>query len=148
MTVGIIHLGLAYFSQPQDMWLPDPRLGVYLKDIHRAKHGSDSGSYNSKGAYKRELFNDFFENYDKDGKGGLTLSELYTAWRGQRLVFDPFGWSAGAFEWIATYLLLWPADGVLRKKDAEGVFDGEIFWRVKELEDEKRVQRGLKPIVY
>ncbi|QIW96302.1 hypothetical protein AMS68_001820 [Peltaster fructicola] len=148
LTVFIIHGGLAYFSQPEGMLLPDPRFGVYISNIHRAKHGSDSGSYNSHGAYRRELFNDFFNYYDKDGKGGLTLSELYSAWRGQRIVFDPFGWSASAFEWVATYLLLWPEDGVLRKKDAEGVFDGEIFWTVKEKEDERRVKRGLKPLVY
>lgn len=148
LTVGIIHLGLGYFSQPPGMLLPDPFLGVYMSNIHRTKHGSDSGSYNSKGRYKREMFDDFFANYDKDNKGGLTIGELYDAWRGQRIVFDPFGWSASAFEWIATYLLLWPADGVLRKKDCEGVFDGEIFWRAKELEDERRVKRGLKPLVY
>ena len=32
------------------------------------------------------------------------------------------GWTAAFFEWLATYLLIWPADGIVRKEDV-GVID-------------------------
>lgn len=33
---------------------------------------------------------------------------------------------------LATYLLIWPEDGVLRKEDVRGVFDGSIFYKKAE----------------
>lgn len=43
--------------------------------------------------------------------------------RGQSDVLDPFGWSAASLEWLATYLLLWPEDGRMKKEDIKGVYD-------------------------
>jgi hypothetical protein len=43
MAIFIIHLGLSYWTI--EGWLPDPFFRVYLKNMHRAKHGSDSGTY-------------------------------------------------------------------------------------------------------
>lgn len=45
---------------------------------------------------------------------------------------------------LATYLLIWPDDGILRKEDVRGVFDGSVFYkkaeehRLKVLGKEKR----------
>jgi peroxygenase len=69
---------------------------------------------------------------------------------GQRVAYDPFGWSAAAFEckWfapyqgsnimkltihlpgIATYLLLWPEDGRMKKEDIRRVYDGSLFYEI------------------
>ena len=35
----------------------------------------------------------------------------------------------GTFPGTATYLLLWPADGLMRKEDIRGIYDGSIFYR-------------------
>lgn len=43
------------------------------------------------------------------------------------MAMDFFGWSAAFFEWLATYLLLWPEDGILRKDDVRRIYDGSIF---------------------
>ncbi|KAK3045110.1 hypothetical protein LTS18_014553, partial [Coniosporium uncinatum] len=72
-------------------------------------------------------------------KGGLDVMDLLRAHKGQRFVFDFFGWSASFFEWFATYLLLWPDDGILRKEDVRRVFDGSIFeWKAEEYEAKQR----------
>lgn len=42
---------------------------------------------------------------------------------------------------LATYLLIWPRDGVMRKEDIGGVFDGSIFYKKAE-EHQKRQQTG------
>ena len=51
---------------------------------------------------------------------------------------------------LATYLLLWPDDGIMRKEDIRGVYDGSIFYkkaeehgRRKKLEQEQR--KGTSP---
>ena len=56
---------------------------------------------------------------------------------------DPVGWGAAIFEWLATWILLWPHDGVIRKDDVRAIYDGSIFWRIAK---ERGVQlRGADP---
>ena len=42
---------------------------------------------------------------------------------------------------LATYLLLWPEDGIMRKEDIRGVYDGSIFYRKAEEYERKKKQR-------
>jgi hypothetical protein len=72
----------------------------------------------------------FFVENDRDGKGGLTVLEMWSGLKKQALPFDLFGQVSNFFEWLFTYLLVWPKDGVLREEDARGVCDGSLF-RVK-----------------
>lgn len=41
-SVAVIHSLPPYLTQ--DSWLPDPSLSIWLKNIHKIKHGSDSGA--------------------------------------------------------------------------------------------------------
>jgi peroxygenase len=43
---------------------------------------------------------------------------------------DPIGWGGAAFEWLATWILLWPRDGIIRKDDMRAIYDGSIFWKI------------------
>lgn len=46
---------------------------------------------------------------------------------------------------IATYLLLWPEDGVMRKEDIRGIYDGSIFYKKARQYEERRAKtRKLK----
>lgn len=59
--------------------------------------------------------------------------------KGQRMAMDFFGWSASFFEWLATYLLLWPEDGIMRKDDVRRIYDGSIFqFKADEYAEKKR----------
>lgn len=42
------------------------------------------------------------------------------------------------------YLLLWPDDGVLRKEDVRGVFDGSIFYVKAEEHKRKKLEAGRR----
>lgn len=43
---------------------------------------------------------------------------------------------------LATYLLLWPEDGILRKEDIRGIYDGSIFYKKAEAyARKKKMQR-------
>ena len=74
---------------------------IYVKNIHRAKHGCDSGTYDSEGRFRPQLFADFFSKYGKeDGSGelGLTLDEALAGIWGQRCFMDVFGLIAASGE--------------------------------------------------
>lgn len=42
---------------------------------------------------------------------------------------------------LATYLLLWPEDGIMRKEDIRGVYDGSIFYKKAEEHERKKKMR-------
>ncbi len=123
--------------------MPDPFFRIHVARIHRDKHGSDSLSYDTQGRFRPQAFEELFSNYDRGGKGGLDKWDLWNAWRGQRNAFDGFGWVAGALEWVATWLVVWPEDGVMRKEDVRRVFDGSIFEkRAREYEAKQKRRKG------
>lgn len=55
----------------------------------------------------------------------LVSAELFLPFASHRQsdAMDPFGWTAASLEWLATYLLLWPADGRMKKDQILGVYD-------------------------
>ena len=42
---------------------------------------------------------------------------------------------------LATYLLLWPEDGIMRKEDIRGIYDGSIFYKKAEEHEQKKKLR-------
>lgn len=55
-------------------------------------------SYDNEGRFRPQQFEDLFAKYDRDAKGGLAITDLWSLWNGQKLVFDFFGWTATALE--------------------------------------------------
>ena len=78
--------------------LPDPFFRVFIVRLHKAKHGSDSMSYDHEGRFRPQQFEEIFTKYDRDNKGGLSKGDLWAMWKGQAFVWDFFGWAATAFE--------------------------------------------------
>ncbi|KAE8442095.1 hypothetical protein EG329_003853 [Mollisiaceae sp. DMI_Dod_QoI] len=136
LAVFIIHSGFSYPTLPG--WIPDPFFRIYSARIHKDKHGSDSGSYDTEGRFVPQKFEDIFAKYAGGDKKGITLREVFTYMKGQRLVMDPFGWGAAVFEWIATYLLLWPEDGRMKKDDIRRIYDGSIFFEIAARREKKK----------
>lgn len=146
LATYIINFNLSYPTCPGI--LPDPFFRIWLDKVYKDKHGSDSMTYDNEGRFKPQNFEDIFAKYDRGNKGGLTVGDLWHFWNGQRMVFDFFGWSATFFEWLAVYLLIWPRDGIMRKEDIRGVFDGSIFYRKAEeyrQSKERELQQGKLP---
>jgi peroxygenase len=57
MSIFIIHLGFAWFT----MGWPDPLFRLKLKRMHRAKHGSDTGTYDREGRFVPARFEAIFK---------------------------------------------------------------------------------------
>lgn len=120
----IIHINFSYPTGTS--WLPDPLFRINLVNIDRTKHGSDSDTYDSQGRFRPQQFEDIFSKY-ANGADHLTIWTLLEQIKGQRNVSDPIGWGGAMFEWMATYIMLWPEDGKMRKEDIRRVYDGSIF---------------------
>lgn len=77
--------------------LPDPFFRIYLDNIHKDKHGSDTGAYDNEGRFIPQKFEDFFAKYASQ-KDGLAVLDIWNGLRGQRVIMDPIGWGAEMFE--------------------------------------------------
>ncbi|KXS22162.1 caleosin CLO3-2 [Gonapodya prolifera JEL478] len=129
LAVFIINVNFSYPTS--NSWLPDPTFGVRVKNIHRAKHGSDSEAYDNEGRFVPQKFEEIFSKYDRERKGALTFRELMTMIRAQRNWVDPFGWFAAFFEWGTLYLLC-AKDGMMPKEAVRRQFDGTLFYYIEQ----------------
>jgi hypothetical protein len=95
VAVLVIH---GNFSYPTvSGWLPDPFFRVFLKNIHKDKHGSDTGTYDTEGRFIPQRFEDIFSKY-ADGRDYLTIWDVSNVLKGQRCIADPIGWGGAFFE--------------------------------------------------
>ncbi|EXJ86897.1 hypothetical protein A1O3_03851 [Capronia epimyces CBS 606.96] len=127
VALFIIHLNFSYVTQPS--WVPDPLFRIYLANVHKTKHGSDSGTYDNEGRFIPHKFEEIFDKY-AHGKDSLNIWDMASLIKGQRLVSDPIGWGGAIFEWSITYIMLWPEDGEMRKEDIRRVYDGSLFYTI------------------
>ncbi|KAL9596833.1 MAG: hypothetical protein Q9219_005547 [cf. Caloplaca sp. 3 TL-2023] len=147
-----------FFSYPTTLghsWIPDPLFRIYTASIHKAKHGSDTGAYDSGGHIRWPLFDEMFARMDASGasrKGddgddfgagrakegsSLGVGDLWRLHARNRVAADPAGWSFAAMEWWTTWLLL-QRDGRIWKEDLRDMYDGSLFWRIRD----KRMTKG------
>ncbi|KAF9910532.1 hypothetical protein EC991_006350 [Linnemannia zychae] len=139
LALFIIHLNFSYPTAPS--WVPDPFFRIWIDRIHKDKHGSDSGTYDPEGRFVPQHFEDIFAKYAPAGQDGLTLNDVFRMLKGQRVIMDPVGSFGAFFEWIATYLLLWPEDGVMRKEDIRRIYDGSLFHEMASRSKKAKLQK-------
>ena len=123
-----------FFSYPITLaysWIPDPWLRIYIGNIHKAKHGSDTGIYDIDGHFQADRFDDMFERWDAERCGGLSAEQMFAMWKKNRLAADVAGWCFAFMEIWTTWLLL-QKDGRVWKDDLRGCYDGSLFWRISE----------------
>ncbi|KAJ9373944.1 hypothetical protein DTO282E5_1300 [Paecilomyces variotii] len=131
LAVLVINLNFSYPTRLAYSWFPDPFFRVYVPSIHKAKHGSDSGAIDNEGHFVSQAFENIFAKYDRENRGCLSLADIFRMMKGQRVAADPFGWGAAFFEWGTTWLLL-QKGGMVYKEDLRQVYDGSLFWKIRD----------------
>ncbi|EGN93926.1 hypothetical protein SERLA73DRAFT_189054 [Serpula lacrymans var. lacrymans S7.3] len=138
LAVIVVHFGLSLPTHLAVSYLPDPFFRIYVKPIHKDKHGSDSGAFDTEGRFIPSRFEDAFSKYAAPSKDSptfpsdsLSLREVFKLMRGQRCAMDPFGWTASTLEWGTSWLLL-QKNGRIDKEDMRKVFDGSIFFEISD----------------
>ena len=141
-SIGSLLIPL-FFSYPTNLaysYFPDPFFRIYVNSMHKAKHGSDTGIYDSDGHLRPALFNELFDKFDKSGTGSLDVDELWMLLSKNRAAADPAGWSFAFMEWWTTWLLL-QKDGRVWKEDLRQCYDGSLFWRIR---DDRMKDKGWR----
>ncbi|OKL58044.1 hypothetical protein UA08_06812 [Talaromyces atroroseus] len=132
LAVLIINISFSYPTRLAYSWVPDPLFRVYLPSIHKAKHGSDSAVIDNEGRFVPQAFENLFTKYSRNGEEDtLSLADIFRLMKGHRVAADPFGWGAAFFEWGTTWLLI-QRNGKVQKEDLRQVYDGSIFWNIRE----------------
>ncbi|WQF89294.1 Putative EF-hand domain pair, EF-Hand 1, calcium-binding protein [Colletotrichum destructivum] len=131
MAATVIPFVFSYGTILQYSFIPDPLFRLYIGGLHNAKHGSDSGIYDGEGRFIPQRFEDIFANHSARKDDTLTLGEVIELMRKSRCAFDPFGWTVSFFEWATTWVLL-AKDGRVHKEDLRRVYDGSLFWEVRD----------------
>lgn len=132
LSMLIINLNFSYPTRMAYSYIPDPFFRVYIHGMYKAKHGSDSGVYDTEGRFSPHAFNTMFDKWDLNQKGALSGRELWDMLHANRNVMDPYGAFAAVFEFGATWLLV-QKDGKVYRDDLKAVYDGTIFYRIRDL---------------
>ncbi|XP_027153669.1 probable peroxygenase 4 [Coffea eugenioides] len=123
-----INAGLSRKTRPGKGF--SPKFPIEIKNIKRAKHGSDSGVYDTEGRFVPSKFEELFRKHAKTNANALTSDELKNLLKANREPKDYKGWIAAYSEWKILYILCKDKQGLLHKDTVRAVYDGTLFDRM------------------
>lgn len=131
-----INVGLSRTTRPGKFF--SPVFPIVVKNIHMAKHGSDSGVYDDSGRFVPSKFEEIFTKYARTHREALTSDELKEMVNANRQPEDFKGRIASLMEWKLLHHLFKDKNGLLQRETIRAMFDGSLFERT-EKERKKRV---------
>jgi peroxygenase len=161
----VVHLALSYPTL--DTWIPDPFFTIHLRNIHRCRHGTDTGVYDDKGGVRRERAEYLLSMYTRPvfvaaaagsssgsatGPVGSSSSNSNSSlprkgmglWEGLRMIYDNrclwdwFGWVAAVVEWVFMFALC-SENGIIPTDAIMSQYDGTLFYDMEERRKRKQM---------
>uniref|UniRef100_A0ACD5V9W6 Uncharacterized protein n=1 Tax=Avena sativa TaxID=4498 RepID=A0ACD5V9W6_AVESA len=136
-TASSVHAALGPKTSPVDA--PLPHINIYIDQIHKAMHGSDTGAYDANGRFVPPKFEEIFIKHAKVRPDALTSLEVEELILANRDPLDPQSWGGPVKEWGLSYKLSSDKDGFLHKDSIRGIYDGSEFIK---LEEKRRSSRS------
>ncbi|TVU28411.1 hypothetical protein EJB05_19928 [Eragrostis curvula] len=109
-------------------------MDIYIVNIHKGIHGSDTGAYDAQGRFVPEKLDEMFTKHGKTVADAMTKDEVDEMLKANRENMDFKGWLAASSEWNLLYKLAKDKDGYLRKDTARAVYDGSLFYQLAKQE--------------
>ncbi|KAF7084083.1 hypothetical protein CFC21_087770 [Triticum aestivum] len=126
----LVHAANGPITSPADA--PLPHLSIYIENMHRGMHGSDTGAFDVKGRFVPQKFEEIFIKHAKTRPDGLTYLEMEDMILANRDPLDPASWEGPQIEWGGIYNVASDNDGFLHKDNARGIYDGSVFVKLEE----------------
>lgn len=136
-TISAILINIALSQKTRPGKFPSFLFPIEVKNIHKAKHGSDSGVYDSEGRFVPLKFEEIFRKHAQTHPDALTSNELQEMLKSNRQPKNYTGWVAAYTEWKVLYILCKDKDGLLRKDTIRAVYDGSLFEHMEKEHMEK-----------
>ncbi|XP_044478246.1 probable peroxygenase 4 [Mangifera indica] len=130
-TASAFLINIALSSKTRQGKFPNLLFPIEVKNIHKAKHGSDSGVYDSNGRFVPLKFEEIFRKHARTHHNALTSDELMAMLKANREPKDYKGWVASYTEWKVLYDLCKDKHGLLHKDTVRAVYDGSLFERLE-----------------
>ncbi|KAF5179637.1 Peroxygenase [Thalictrum thalictroides] len=126
-TASAIFINLGLSSKTRPGKFPSLLFPIEIKNITRAKHGSDSGVYDTEGRFVPVKFEEIFHKHCHANSNALTSEELAAMLKANGDPKDYAGRLASWTEWKILYLLGKDKNGLLHKETVRAVYDGSLF---------------------
>ncbi|XP_057545245.1 probable peroxygenase 4 [Amaranthus tricolor] len=138
----VINIGLSHKTRPGKF--PSLLFPIEIKNIAKAKHGSDSGVYDTQGRFVPSKFEAIFSKHARTNGYALTANELDEMLKANREPKDYGGWFAGYIEWKIFFNLCKDKNGLLQRDTIRAVYDGSLFEKLEsQRQSAKKHKQGL-----
>ncbi|KAL2939858.1 putative peroxygenase 4 [Bienertia sinuspersici] len=137
----VINMGLSQKTRPGKF--PSLLFPIEVKNIAKAKHGSDSGVYDTQGRFVPMKFEEIFRKHAHSNANALTSKELDEMLKANREPKDFLGWFAAFVEWKILFYLCKDKNGLLQRDTIRGAYDGSLFEKMEcERNEAKKHKKG------
>ncbi|XP_074324727.1 putative peroxygenase 4 [Apium graveolens] len=126
-SVAAVFINLGLSAKTRTGKFPSLLFPIEIKNITKAKHGSDSGVYDKEGRFVNSKFEEMFAKHAHTNSSALTSDEVMALLKSNREPKDYKGWLAAYTEWKILYILCKDENGLLLKDKVRGVYDGSLF---------------------